>query len=195
MLTSLGFAAFEDYKAREVHNFLWIPALLATLIFYGLEPQYVYLFLIWTVGIISIGSYLIFRGFLGYADVYGILFALTNPFTLLYPIPVILFSATALAAGMGYRLFTFKSRYFFVPIDRFRKEKHWLPLSVEFEDGRELSIKHDVNVARQSVLSLAHVKVVKCVTSYPVVTYVFVGYLVYFIGLLLFQQQLLIQTP
>jgi len=188
-------ASYQDVKERSVNDIVWIPALVGTAyVIYSmlphLEPQLIKLALI---GGIALAFALL--GMVGQADSIALVFIAADPYQFSPILPLVGGAAVALghiayevAIGNAWGPKT-------ISIERFLKEQKWIPEALVVE-GVRVEVNSDVNVARDEVeANQKPGALVEVKYGVPTVAYLGVGYLVFLVCLLVFNQSAFLSLP
>ncbi|HYB45697.1 MAG TPA: A24 family peptidase [Nitrososphaerales archaeon] len=192
---SLVVASYQDIKERAVSDIVWLPALAgAAYAFYSLYPAIEFLAVkVALVGSIALAFTLL--GYMGQADGIAFAFIAADPFPL-SPIPPLFGTALVTLVHIGYEYAWGDARgTLTIPIERFLKEQKWIPKAV-ISNGSRREIDRDVNVARDLVAKdKAEGAMVEVTYGVPTVAYLGIGYLVFLVYLLVFNQAAFLALP
>lgn len=192
---SFAVASYQDVKERAVNDIVWIPALIGSAyviysMFPDLELQLIKLALIGGIALVFV-----LLGAVGQADSIALVFIAADPYQL-SPILPLLSGAVVALGHIGYEITTgnaWGSKT--VPIERFLREQKWIPEAV-ITDGVRKEVDSDVNIARDEVeANQKPGATVEAKYGVPTVAYLGVGYMAYFVYLLVFNQTVLLSLP
>lgn len=189
ILISLIFAAIYDYRTRYINDVIWIPSVIATIIFVVTIPD---LFLQITSRILLIfvvGSILAYLKFIGQADVIAFIFAFSDSYSLASPITFMFILLCVIFINFVYVSQKFKSTI--ISISEFRRKPHWIPVNFN-----NVPLYRNINNRRDILFDVTNRDTkISVVYGHPFVLYIAESYIIYLIYLILFQYKFIVQTP
>lgn len=197
LLLAVSFVAatYQDVKERAVHDLVWIPALAGAAYVVYLEFPNLGLLIIKVALVGGIALAFTLTGGIGQADAIALAIIAVDPYQLSPILP--LFGAAMVAlAHIGYEFFTGNARGTkTIPMEKFLREQRWIPKAIVSEGGRT-EVNKDVNVAREEVEARKDPQAsVEVAYGVPTVAYLGVGYLIYLVYLLVFNQPAFLSLP
>jgi hypothetical protein len=196
---SFAVASYQDVKERAVNDLVWVPAIagVAYVVYSMVTTGYpdVGLELVKVALVGGIAVAFAYYGAIGQADAIAMAFVASDPYPL-SPIPP-LFAAAAIALShIGYEFAVGNARGGkVITIEKFLREQKWIPRAL-VADGARTEVSSDVNVAREEVeAKKSPGAMVEVGYGVPTVAYLGIGYLVFLVYLLAFNQAAFFALP